>query len=102
MHSKLSFLGSLLPAAVILLSLATSGCAHRVYDPYYHDHHHWDNSETVYYNQWVVEAHVDPHTDYKHLSKEDQKRYWDWRHKNDHDHDRDDRDRDHDHDHDHH
>jgi hypothetical protein len=39
----------------------------------------------------VVENHSAPHRDYRHLSKEDQKRYWDWRHNHDHDHDRDHR-----------
>ena len=87
-----------------MLALLTTGCAtHRYYDPYHHDYHHWDSSETVYYNQWVVEYHMDPHRDYRHLSKEDQRRYWDWRHNHDHDHDRDrDHNREHDHDHDRH
>ena len=61
-------------------------------DPYYRDHHRWNNNEVVYYNQWTVETHHDPHVDYGRLQKDDQKAYWDWRHNHD---------RDHDHDHDH-
>ncbi|HJT69667.1 MAG TPA: hypothetical protein VJ731_05680 [Terriglobales bacterium] len=99
MRSRRGWVGAVLSCAVLFVTLASTGCTHRVYDPYYHDHHHWDSSETTYYNQWVIEAHVNPHTDYHHLSKEDQHRYWEWRHN--HDHDRD-HDRDHDHDHDHH
>ena len=94
-------IGSLLVGAALMLPLATTGCTNHYYasDPYYHDRHRWDEHERGYYNQWVIEAHIDSHRDYRHLSKEDQKRYWDWRHS--HDHDRD-RDRDHDHDHDRH
>ncbi len=78
----------------ITVPLATTGCAHHyttVYDPYYSDNHRWDTHEDVYYHQWVTEYHIDPNRDYNHLSKDDQKRYWDWRHNHDHD-------RDHDHD----
>jgi hypothetical protein len=82
-----SCLGRLCSSAVILLALATAGCAHRYYDPDHTDDHSWDHQESVYYNQWVVENHVDPHRDYKHLSKDEQKRYWNWRHQHDHDHD---------------
>jgi hypothetical protein len=66
--------------AVVLLALATAGCAHRYYDPYYNDYHVWDHQERVYYNQWLVENHIDTHRDYNHLSKEEQHKYWDWRH----------------------
>jgi hypothetical protein len=75
--------------AVIVLALFTAGCAHRYYDPYHNDYHRWDAHERVYYQQWTTENHVDAHRDYRHLSKEDQKRYWDWRHNNEHDHDHD-------------
>lgn len=81
---------TLLLGAALALPLLTAGCVHHyhtTYDPYYHDYHRWDDHETVYYNQWVVETHGDPHRDYRHLSSEDQKRYWDWRHSHgDHDH----------------
>ena len=71
---------------VLLLALATAGCAHRYYDPDHNDYHRWDHQERGYYNQWAVENHVDSHRDYNHLSKDDQKRYWDWRHSHDNDH----------------
>jgi hypothetical protein len=94
--------GLLFAPLVLLLPLATIGCAehhyYRAYDPYYNDYHRWDDHERVYYQQWVVENH--PHRDYRKLDKDDQKRYWEWR-RNHGDHDRD-RDRDHDRDHDRH
>lgn len=100
MGRKYGFVSSLLLGIAMILPIATTGCEHHYYnDPYYHDRHRWDDGERGYYNQWVIEAHVDPHRDYRHLSKQDQKRYWEWRHN--HDHDRG-HDRDHDHDHDRH
>lgn len=85
----------LLSGGVIALALFTAGCAHHYYanDPYYGNYHHWSSHETIYYNQWVTENHID--RDYKHLSREDQRRYWDWRDRHDHDRDRD-HDRDYD------
>jgi hypothetical protein len=94
MSSRFGSWGTLASGAVISLALLTAGCAHRYYDPYYNDYHRWDAQENVYYQQWVAENHIDRHRDYRHLSKDEQKRYWDWRHSRDHDHDKD---RDHDH-----
>jgi hypothetical protein len=75
---------SLLLSAVFALPLMTAACGghhyYRVYDPYYHDYHRWDDGEVVYYNQWAVETHHDPHRDFRKLSKDEQKQYWDWRH----------------------
>src|SRR4029077_14226624 len=93
---------SLLLAAALALSIAGAACAehhsYRVYDPYYTDYHHWDNTEVVYYQQWADETHHDRHRDFKQLPPQEQKEYWTWRH-NHGDHDRD---HDHDHDKDHH
>jgi hypothetical protein len=75
MHRDTRLFGSLLLAFALLLPFATVGCAHHYYTP----------REDVYYNQWVTENHRDPHVDYQHLSKKDQKSYWDWRHHHDHD-----------------
>jgi len=88
--------GLLLLAAALLLPVVTIGCAEhqhyrRDYDPYYSDYHDWDNHERVYYQQWVVETHRDPHRDFQKLDKDDQKQYWTWRHGHpdrDHDHDK--------------
>ena len=72
-------------ASMLLLIALLPGCAvrvssgYRVYDPYHRDYHVWDDHETIYYNQWVAENHRD-HRDYRKLSKEDQRHYWDWRH----------------------
>ena len=62
---------------------ARVGVGYRAYDPYYHDYHAWDDHETVFYNQWAVETHRDPHRDYRKLKHNEQKEYWDWRHKKD-------------------
>lgn len=88
MHRKLN---SILLGAAMVLPLATAGCAHHYYyvdDPYYHDSHRWDKDERSHYQQWVIENHIGPGRDYQHLSNDEQKRYWDWRHHGDHDHDK--------------
>jgi hypothetical protein len=58
-----------------------SGCAvhARIYDPYYHDYHAWNDHEVVYYGQWEHETHRD-HVDFKKRKDVDQKEYWTWRH----------------------
>jgi hypothetical protein len=79
---------SLLVAAALALPVIVTGCAarvgvgmgYRVHDPYYADDHVWDDHERVYYNQWVVETHRDPHRDFRKLKRDDQKQYWNWRH----------------------
>jgi hypothetical protein len=67
--------------AAIASTVVLSGCsAHvRVYDPYYHDYHAWNDHEVVYYNQWEHDTHRD-HVDFKARNEADQKEYWDWRH----------------------
>ena len=89
MVSMFNWTGRLAASAVIALALLTAGCAHRYYDADHDDYHRWNSGERVYYNQWVIETHRDDHRNYRRLSKEDQKRYWDWRHNHDRDHDRD-------------
>jgi hypothetical protein len=88
----------LLLAAIFCLPLLTTGCAeHRTYyDPYYHDQHPWVQ-ENSYYTQWETDTHRS-HEDFNKRDKDDQKAYWDYRHKNDkgHDKDRDNHDKDHD------
>jgi hypothetical protein len=59
------------------------GYRRRGCDPHYRDYHAWDNRETVYYRQWAVEAHRDPRRNYGKLRREEQREYWDWRHKSD-------------------
>jgi hypothetical protein len=94
---KPAHIPALLLAVAISAPLIGTACGERHYyrvdDPYYHDSHRWDRRETVYYNQWVVETHRDPHHDFRSLNDRERKEYWEWRHKHDHD-----RDRDHDHD----
>ena len=97
MKFGLGRLGKFSAGVVIFFALLTAGCAHRYYDADHNDYHRWNHDEIVYYQTWSTQNHID--RDYRHLSREDQQRYWDWRHS--HDHDRD-RDRDHDHDNDRH
>jgi hypothetical protein len=84
-------LGKITPiliAAVFCVPLFATGCAeHRrvYYDPYYHDQHPWAQ-ENSYYIQWETDTHRH-HEDFNKRSKDDQKAYWDWRHKSDHEHD---------------
>jgi hypothetical protein len=61
----------LLAAAALASTVAISGCAgtsvgvrYRVYDPYRSDYHVWDRDEGVYYNQWTIQTHRDPHRDF--------------------------------------
>ena len=59
MVRKLGFFSSLVLAAAFVLPLATTGCAHRVYDPYHSDYHHWNGHENGFYVQWEGETHRD-------------------------------------------
>jgi hypothetical protein len=74
---------SRLLAAAIAATLFPAGCTVHAgyYDPYYHDRHPYDG-EVVYYQQWEGETHRQ-HVDLNHRNKDEQKEYWEWRHKND-------------------
>ncbi|HUO26363.1 MAG TPA: hypothetical protein VMU61_11910 [Candidatus Aquilonibacter sp.] len=91
MNGYSRFLTSLLLGTALSASVMGTACAHhyyRVYDPYYHDYHVWNNDEVVYYHQWAVETHHDPDRDFRRLPADEQRQYWDWRHHHgDHDHD---------------
>lgn len=79
---------SCLLAATMVMAAGAIGCTvHAGYynDPYYHDRHPYDG-EVVYYNQWETETHHE-HRELKQRTKEEQKQYWDWRHKHDDHHD---------------
>ena len=78
---------SILAAGFMAASLLATSCAgtgfrasYRVYDPYRADYHVWNANEGVYYNQWAVETHHDPHRDFRKLNRNDQNDYWKWRH----------------------
>jgi hypothetical protein len=72
-----------LSTAALLSTAMIAGCSahvgYRVYDPYYSDYHVWGPGETVYYNRWAAENHR-PNRDFRKLPKEDQHKYWTWRH----------------------
>lgn len=66
-------------APVVLAVVLAAGCAARV------GVHTWSDSETPYYNDWIVETHHS-HVDYNHLNRHDQKAYWHWRDQHHDDH----------------
>jgi hypothetical protein len=72
---------SCLLVAATAAVLWTSGCTVHAgyYDPYYHDYHPVQG-EVVYYGQWETETHRE-HKELKQRNKDEQKEYWDWRHK---------------------
>jgi hypothetical protein len=79
------FIQLLLSAAMVVPAL-TLGCGggthyYRAYDADHGDYHTWNSNETVYYQQWETGNHYD-HKDFKARSKDEQKQYFDWRHKN--------------------
>ena len=88
MSQRKKLTGSFFVTLALALPMLTTACAehhyYRASDPYHHDYHRWDRNETVYYNNWVVETHRDPHRDYRKLNHDEQKAYWDWRHDHDH------------------
>jgi len=71
---------ALLTATVLLTPATFVACTPRqVYDPYYHDTHHWNDQEDARYRQWEAETHRD-HVDLAKRSEPDQHEYFDWRH----------------------
>jgi hypothetical protein len=74
-------LASLALAAAVASPVLMTGCAvhARVYDPYYRDYHAW-SVETPYDEQWERDSHRD-HRDFNKRNSDEQKEYWDWRHK---------------------
>jgi hypothetical protein len=68
---------------VLAVVVSITGCAgsvsYRAYDPYYRDYHVWADTETPYYNQWVIETHR-PRYEYRRLPRRDRETYWRWRH----------------------
>jgi len=76
---SLLIVASLAAPVMITSCAARVGVGYRVYDPYYSDYHTWDDHETVFYNQWVVETHR-PHREFRQLKRDEQKEYWTWRH----------------------
>ncbi len=81
MRSVFRSLASLLLAVAIAAPVLTTGCeVHaRVYDPYYRDYHVWATEEP-YYTQWEHDTHRE-HRDFDKRSTDEQKDYWNWRHK---------------------
>ncbi|HXW57495.1 MAG TPA: hypothetical protein VEJ67_17220 [Candidatus Cybelea sp.] len=82
MYRAPKWLVTLLMAGVLAGPVVISGCAEhtRVYDPYYHDYHDWDHNEVGYYQRWETETRRE-HREFDKRSAEEQKEYWDWRHK---------------------
>ena len=77
-HLKQHFISFVMITALVAPALV-AGCATRVYDPYYHDYHTWNDGEVVYYHRWENETHRHDE-DFRKRNKDEQKEYWDWRH----------------------
>jgi hypothetical protein len=75
-------LGTIFLGAALLAPVITTGCEGRVtvYDTWHGDRHHWDDREEVVYRGYLTENHHE-YRPYKKLSRDEQKSYWDWRHK---------------------
>ena len=89
---QMIFKKSVVTTLLLSFGMLAAGCAvheHRVYDPYYSDYHTWGPDEDAYYHQWyTVTYHDRGYRDYKHLNRDEQRNYWNWRHSHqDHDHD---------------
>jgi hypothetical protein len=65
--------------------IVLSGCsAHvRYYDEYGGDYHAWNGYEVRRYHVYWNERH-EPYREYPSLNKEEQRRYWEWRHQHPH------------------
>ena len=82
----------LIVGVLLAAPLLTTGCAGRVgvgyyraYDPYYHTYRPWNDNEVVIYNRWRTETHRDPHREFRHLNRGEQRQYWEWRRNHHHD-----------------
>jgi hypothetical protein len=81
MNRTQSSLGSLLLAAVLVLSAVNIGCSARVriYDSDHADWHRWNHDEDHAYRNYLSENHKE-YRDYSKLSGDEQSQYWNWRH----------------------
>lgn len=72
---------SLLCATTLAVVMLSAGCRDRgvYHDPYYHDDHP-ASTEEPYYNRWEKETQRS-HQDLNKRSQDEQKQYWDWRHR---------------------
>jgi hypothetical protein len=76
---KLRVAGALALAASLAGCAARVGYGYSIYDPYYGDYHVWNDPEPLYYNQWVIDNHLD-WSDFRRIGPEEQHEYWAWRH----------------------
>jgi len=51
----------------------------RYYDTVHRDYHNWNNDEDRFYREYMNEHHRQ-YKDFSHLSKKQQREYWQWRH----------------------
>lgn len=78
------YFSMLLLSATMVVSALTIGCGdhhyYRAYDADHGDYHTWNDGETVSYQKWETENHYD-HKDFKVREKDEQKKYYDWKHR---------------------
>ena len=79
MHAQSRTIAAVTMAAV--LGSVTLGCAvgPRYYDPAYRDYHRWDSVEIGFYHRYWDERR-EPYREFRSLSDEQQRDYWNWRH----------------------
>ena len=72
-------------AAAAMPVVFTTGCTVHAgyYDPYYNDHHQRAHEEP-YYDRWERDSHR-RHEELNRRNKEEQREYWEWRHRHQHD-----------------
>ena len=81
---------AVLVIAAIALATPTSGFASerhyrhravsvRVYDPYRHDYHRWDNDEERAYRAYLAQRHRS-YVTYRRQRLAERRAYWRWRH----------------------
>ena len=88
--SALLLSGALLAPTVILADDAHISNK-RYYDMEHKDYHQWNRDEDQAYRQYLQENHK-PYRDFNRLKRNDQTRYWNWRHDHGDQHNADRRD----------
>jgi hypothetical protein len=77
--SALVLSGALLAPTVILADDDAHVSNRRYYDKEHKDYHQWNRDEDQTYRQYLQENHR-PYRDFNRLKRNDQDRYWTWRH----------------------
>ena len=77
--SALVLSGALLAPTLILADDDAHVNNRRYYDKEHKDYHQWNRDEDQTYRQYLHDNHM-PYRDFNRLKRNDQDRYWNWRH----------------------